>query len=146
VARHPECWLCRASSAPQSWRSVSQPFRAGLKFSGRPSGPWRLEGCAVSSGSHADTLAPVRTPNFASSTTAVTTGSFDQVEGTHTTMLAGPVGSWSCDVLFQQDKVQIIPERCAEALVIVGKRLGFARQEVTPAFIPADQCRSDVHH
>jgi hypothetical protein len=38
-ARHPECWLCRASSAPQSWRSVSQPFRAGLMFGYRPYGP-----------------------------------------------------------------------------------------------------------
>src|SRR5277367_3420670 len=26
-------------------------------------------------------------------------------------ILVGPAGSWSCDVLFQQDKVQIIPER-----------------------------------
>jgi hypothetical protein len=33
----------------------SQPCRAGLKFGSRPSGPWRFEGSAVPSGSHADT-------------------------------------------------------------------------------------------
>src|SRR5277367_3772296 len=38
--------------------SMSQPSRAGLTFGYRPYGPWRLEGSAVSSGSHAETLAP----------------------------------------------------------------------------------------
>jgi hypothetical protein len=37
-----EAWSevqCRTYGAPQSWRSVSQPFRAGLKFGYRPYGP-----------------------------------------------------------------------------------------------------------
>src|SRR3984885_1867561 len=37
---------CRASGAPGCCVTVSQPCRAGLKFSGRPSGPWRLQGSA----------------------------------------------------------------------------------------------------
>ena len=42
--------------------------------------------------------------------------------------------------------MQIATEWFAEALVTIGKGLGFARQEVTSAFIPGDQSLSDIHH
>jgi hypothetical protein len=61
-------------------------------------------------------------------------------------MVVEGAGSSSCDVLFKQDEVQIVPERFAEALVTVGKGLGFARQEVTSAFIPGDQGLSHIYH
>jgi hypothetical protein len=38
-ARHPECWSCRASSAPQSWPSVPQPGRVCVRAGRETAGP-----------------------------------------------------------------------------------------------------------
>ncbi len=50
------------------------------------------------------------------------------------------------EMLFKYDEVQIVAERCPEAIVIVRKGLCFTGKEVATPQVPRDQCFAQIYN